>query len=119
MAPPLAAALRGSRHHAHPRTRGPPPPSVADSSRRRHRSSSSSAGLHHAAAGQHPAGQQQQHRLLARAASNVLRFKTDAALPADLAAKMIPDRVHPGPAGHLLMAAALLKSWNAPATVTR
>lgn len=34
------------------------------------------------------------------------------------ALKMIPDRVHPGPSGHLLMAEALLKSWNAPALVT-
>ncbi len=34
------------------------------------------------------------------------------------AAKLIPDRVHPGPAGHLLMAKALLDSWNAPALVT-
>lgn len=37
---------------------------------------------------------------------------------AELAAKIIPDRVHPGPAGHLLMAAELLKAWNAPARVT-
>jgi lysophospholipase L1-like esterase len=37
---------------------------------------------------------------------------------AEQAKKIIPDRVHPGPSGHLLMAAALLKSWNAPATVT-
>jgi lysophospholipase L1-like esterase len=37
---------------------------------------------------------------------------------AELAKKIIPDRVHPGPSGHLLMAAELLKSWNAPATVT-
>lgn len=34
------------------------------------------------------------------------------------AEKIIRDRVHPGPGGHLLMAAALLKAWNAPATVT-
>ena len=39
---------------------------------------------------------------------------TDAAL----AQKIIPDRVHPGAPGHLLMAAALLKAWNAPAVVT-
>src|SRR5579871_3909672 len=32
--------------------------------------------------------------------------------------KLIPDRVHPGPGGHLLMAEALLKAWNAPAVVT-
>ncbi|HEY2932436.1 MAG TPA: SGNH/GDSL hydrolase family protein [Acidobacteriota bacterium] len=34
------------------------------------------------------------------------------------AQKLIPDRVHPGAAGHLLMAAALLKAWNAPAVVS-
>jgi lysophospholipase L1-like esterase len=34
------------------------------------------------------------------------------------AAKLIEDRVHPGPAGQLLMAEALLKAWNAPALVT-
>jgi hypothetical protein len=37
---------------------------------------------------------------------------------AELAKKIIPDRVHPGPGGHLLMAGQLLKSWNAPATVS-
>jgi hypothetical protein len=36
----------------------------------------------------------------------------------DAAKKIIADRVHPGPAGHLLMAEALLKAWNAPAVVT-
>jgi lysophospholipase L1-like esterase len=36
----------------------------------------------------------------------------------DVAKKIVPDRVHPGPAGHLLMAAALLKAWHAPATVS-
>ena len=36
----------------------------------------------------------------------------------ETAQKIIPDRVHPGPGGHLLMAEALLKAWNAPATVT-
>ena len=35
-----------------------------------------------------------------------------------LAERIIPDRVHPGPGGHLLMAGALLKAWNAPATVS-
>jgi lysophospholipase L1-like esterase len=34
------------------------------------------------------------------------------------AKKLLPDRVHPGPGGHLLMAKALLKAWNAPSTVT-
>jgi lysophospholipase L1-like esterase len=37
---------------------------------------------------------------------------------AELAKQIIEDRVHPGPAGHLAMAAALLKSWNAPSVVT-
>lgn len=36
----------------------------------------------------------------------------------ELAQKILPDRVHPGPAGHLIMAEALLKAWKAPATVT-
>lgn len=40
------------------------------------------------------------------------------ATDAEGAKKIIPDRVHPGPAGHLLMAGCLLKSWNAPATVS-
>ncbi len=34
-----------------------------------------------------------------------------------LASKLIPDRVHPSPAGHLIMAESLLRTWNAPATV--
>ncbi len=33
------------------------------------------------------------------------------------AQKFIPDREHPGPGGHLLMAEALLKAWKAPAVV--
>ena len=37
---------------------------------------------------------------------------------AALSQKIIPDRVHPGPSGHLIMAGALLKSWNAPAVVS-
>ncbi len=32
--------------------------------------------------------------------------------------KIVPDRVHPAASGHLIMAAALLKSWNAPAVVS-
>src|SRR6266478_3240345 len=40
------------------------------------------------------------------------------ATDAELAKKIIPDRVHPGPGGHLLMAAELLKSWHAPALVS-
>ncbi len=34
------------------------------------------------------------------------------------AAKIIADRVHPGPGGHLLMAEALLKAWKAPQLVS-
>ncbi len=34
------------------------------------------------------------------------------------ARKLIADRIHPGPAGHLLMAEALLKAWHAPALVS-
>lgn len=34
------------------------------------------------------------------------------------AQKIIPDRVHPGDAGHLIMAEALLKAWNAPSLVS-
>ncbi len=40
------------------------------------------------------------------------------AADAALAQKIVPDRVHPGPGGHLLMAEALLKAWNAPAVVS-
>ena len=40
------------------------------------------------------------------------------ATDAELAKKIIPDRVHPGPGGHLLMAGELLKSWQAPALVS-
>jgi hypothetical protein len=35
------------------------------------------------------------------------------------AEKLNPDRVHPGPGGQLLMAAALLKAWKAPALVSQ
>jgi lysophospholipase L1-like esterase len=34
------------------------------------------------------------------------------------AQKILPDRVHPAPAGHLIMAEALLKAWHAPALVS-
>ncbi|MGC8668636.1 MAG: SGNH/GDSL hydrolase family protein [Chthonomonadales bacterium] len=40
-------------------------------------------------------------------------YATDPAL----AQKIIPDRVHPGPGGHLIMAECLLKAWNAPSLV--
>ncbi len=48
----------------------------------------------------------------------VAALKKAYATDPKLAAEIIEDRVHPGPAGHLLMAEALLKSWNAPAVVT-
>ncbi len=38
-------------------------------------------------------------------------------LDAELSQRIIPDRVHPGPSGHWLMAEALLKAWNAPGVV--
>lgn len=34
------------------------------------------------------------------------------------AAKIVPDRVHPGAGGHLVMAQALLEAWKAPAMVS-
>lgn len=40
------------------------------------------------------------------------------AADAGLAEKIIPDRVHPQAAGHLIMASQLLGAWNAPAVVT-
>ena len=42
--------------------------------------------------------------------------KANAADP-KLAQKILPDRVHPAPQGHLIMAEAILKAWKAPATV--
>lgn len=35
-----------------------------------------------------------------------------------LAARIIPGRIHPSAAGHLVLAKALLQAWSAPATVT-
>lgn len=40
------------------------------------------------------------------------------ATDANLAQKIIPDRIHPGPGGHLIMAEALLKAWGAPPVVS-
>jgi lysophospholipase L1-like esterase len=37
----------------------------------------------------------------------------------ELARQILPDRVHPSDAGHLVMGAALLRGWNAPGLVTR
>ena len=46
----------------------------------------------------------------------MLRKANDA--DAENAKKIVPDRVHPGWGGHLIMAAELLKSWGAPKTVS-
>jgi len=48
----------------------------------------------------------------------VVALEKAKATDAELAKKIIPDRVHPAPGGHLLMAAELLKSWHAPALVS-
>ena len=40
------------------------------------------------------------------------------ATDSELAQKIIPDRVHPGAAGHLIMAESLLKAWQAPSVVS-
>ena len=40
-----------------------------------------------------------------------------AATDKEQSAKILPDRVHPASAGHLVMAAALLKAWHAPSLV--
>jgi lysophospholipase L1-like esterase len=50
-------------------------------------------------------------------ASVVAALEKAKAADAETAKKIIADRVHPGPSGHLLMAEALLKAWNAPALV--
>jgi hypothetical protein len=50
-------------------------------------------------------------------AMTAMLAKANASNPT-LAQKIIPGRVHPSPAGHLVMAETLLKTWNAPATVT-
>lgn len=34
-----------------------------------------------------------------------------------IARSVLPDRVHPGPAGHMLIAASILRAWNAPSAV--
>jgi len=36
-----------------------------------------------------------------------------------LARMLLPDRVHPTPAGHLVLGAALLRAWHAPTLVSR
>jgi hypothetical protein len=44
-------------------------------------------------------------------------LKKAAEADKEQAQKILPDRVHPSPAGHLIMAVALLKAWHAPALV--
>ena len=48
----------------------------------------------------------------------VAALKKAKSIDSELAPKLLPDRVHPGPGGHLLMAGALLKAWHAPGLVT-
>jgi lysophospholipase L1-like esterase len=49
--------------------------------------------------------------------SVVTAVKKAAEINSTGAQDLIRDRIHPGPAGQLLMAEALLKAWNAPALV--
>ena len=62
--------------------------------------------------------QQQDYSLADLNTSLVAALEKAETIDPETAKKIIPDRVHPGPSGHLLMAEALLKAWNAPATVT-
>lgn len=48
----------------------------------------------------------------------VAALKKAHATDAANAQKIIADRIHPGPGGHWLMAAELLKAWKAPAVVS-
>ena len=50
--------------------------------------------------------------------SVVAALKKAKEIDSDRRQDLIQDRVHPGPAGQLLMAEALLKAWNAPAVVS-
>lgn len=45
-------------------------------------------------------------------------LRSAAAADPEQAQKILPDRVHPAAAGHIVMAAALLKAWNAPSLVS-
>lgn len=40
------------------------------------------------------------------------------AMNAPLSQRIVPDRVHPGASGHLIMAESLLKAWRAPSIVS-
>src|SRR5204863_6690774 len=48
----------------------------------------------------------------------VMALEKAKAASAELSKQLIADRIHPGAAGQLLMANALLKAWNAPALVS-
>lgn len=62
---------------------------------------------------------QRKHTTLADMNTPVVQMLEKAkAADAKQAENIIRDRVHPGPAGHLTMAEALLKAWNAPSLVT-
>jgi lysophospholipase L1-like esterase len=50
--------------------------------------------------------------------SVVAALEAANSVSAERAQKIVPNRVHPAPGGHLLMAEALLKAWKASATVT-
>lgn len=62
---------------------------------------------------------EQEHAKIADLNTSVVNA-TKKAYEADpeKAVRLNPDRVHPGPGGQLLMAAALLDAWDAPATVS-
>ena len=51
-------------------------------------------------------------------ANVVAMVKKAQATNPQVAARIIPDRVHPGPAGHLIMAGELIRAWKAPALVS-
>jgi lysophospholipase L1-like esterase len=62
-------------------------------------------------------GEREQLRVADLNAPVVGMLEKAKAEDAELATKIIEDRVHPGPGGHLIMAEALLKAWNAPGVV--
>ena len=49
---------------------------------------------------------------------NAMLTKANA-MDSKVAQQMLPDRVHPNPGGHLIMAETLLKAWNAPGLVSQ
>jgi lysophospholipase L1-like esterase len=62
---------------------------------------------------------QKQHLDLADMNTPVVAMLEKAKLEdSALAQQIIPDRVHPGAGGHLIMAEALLEAWHAPSLVT-